>query len=284
MSMVAHSLLTVNKFKQLVKQGKITLGGNAALKIYGTLHCPPGKRMKKSNRVFFSNEDEAIAAGYRPCGHCMRQKYNEWKLLFCNMQQSFFEETGNILPHNGETLFFPHAFTKMESDNYYQALINEIVWRHEAITIFGKPVMQPRLTAWYGDIDKSYSYSGITMQPLAWTGTLLAIKQMAENIASIKFNSALLNYYRDGNDSMGWHRDNEKELGPNPVIASVSFGAARKFRLRYYTDKKIIKDVLLTHGSLLLMRGQTQHYWEHSLPKITKPTGGRVNITFRIIT
>ena len=202
------------------------------------------------------------------------------------MQQSIFESNKNILPFNGEVLLFPNAFSPSESDHYFKHLLNEIAWKHEAIKMFGKQVMQPRLTAWYGDTGKTYSYSGITMQPLSWTETLLKIKQQVEDIAAVKFNSALLNYYRDGNDSMGWHRDNEKELGINPVIGSVSFGASRKFQLRNYADKRIVRNIDLTHGSLLLMRGETQHYWEHQLPKVGSRhgvTGGRINTTFRII-
>jgi len=143
--------------------------------------------------------------------------------------------------------------------------------------------MQPRLTAWYGDPGKAYSYSGITMQPHNWTKALLEIKQRIEAVAGASFNSALLNLYRDGKDSMGWHRDNEKELGINPVIGSVSFGAARTFVLRHYTDKKLKQSIELTHGSFLLMRGRTQHCWEHSLPKRITSTGERINITFRRI-
>lgn len=187
------------------------------------------------------------------------------------------------MPFNGEVLFYPMAFKAGESDSFMQSLANNIQWKHEAILMFGKQVMQPRLTAWYGNSGKSYSYSGITMQPLPWTNDLLCIKHIAEGIAGVQFNSALLNYYRNGQDSMGWHRDNEKELGPNPVIASVSFGAARKFKLRYYTDKSITRSIQLTHGSLLLMRGETQHYWEHQLPKIKADTCARINITFRVI-
>lgn len=197
------------------------------------------------------------------------------------MQQQIFNEQENILPFNGEVLFFPGAFSPKESEVYFKALVDEISWKHEAIKMFGKAVMQPRLTAWYGD--KSYSYSGITLQPIAWAGVLLPIKKRVEEIAGMPFNSALLNYYRYGSDSMGWHRDNEKELGINPVIASVSFGAARKFQLRYYTDKTVVRNIDLTDGSLLLMRSETQHFWEHQLPKITKAIGGRVNITFRVI-
>jgi len=199
------------------------------------------------------------------------------------MQQYLFTSGNNILPFNGEALLFPHAFIQKDADNYYNALLNEIQWKHEAIKMFGKKVMQPRLTAWYGDEGKSYSYSGITMQPFSWTDNLLQIKTAIENIAGVHFTSALLNYYRNGSDSMGRHRDNEKELGINPVIGSVSFGAVRKFQLRYYADKTIVRNIHLTHGSFLLMRGETQHYWEHQLPKVKGQAGGRINITFRVI-
>lgn len=200
------------------------------------------------------------------------------------MQQSLFSNSNdNILPFNGEVLLYSNAFTADESDVMMRSLVNGIAWKHEAILMFGKQVMQPRLTAWYGDSGNSYSYSGITMQPLPWTADLLRIKQTAETIAGTQFNSALLNYYRNGQDSMGWHRDNESTLGRNPAIASVSFGAARKFQLRYYSDKSITRNIQLTHGSLLLMRGETQHYWEHQLPKVKADTGARINITFRVI-
>ena len=199
------------------------------------------------------------------------------------MQQTLFTETGNLLPFKGEVLYMENFFTHAESDAYYKHLVEHIAWKQEPITIFGKQVLQPRLTAWYGDSDKPYSYSGITMQPHPWTDDLLQIKQRIETVAGVRFTSALLNYYRHGQDSMGWHRDNEKELGINPVIGSVSFGAARKFQLRNYADKSIIKTISLSHGSFLLMRGETQHYWEHSMPKIKQPTGARVNLTFRVI-
>jgi alkylated DNA repair dioxygenase AlkB len=121
------------------------------------------------------------------------------------------------------------------------------------------------------------------MKPNPWTDELLQIKERIEPIAGVRFTSALLNYYRNGQDSMGWHRDNEKELGVNPVIGSVSFGAARTFQLRNHSDKSIVKTISLTHGSFLLMRGETQHYWEHRVPKTNINTGARINITFRVI-
>lgn len=149
--------------------------------------------------------------------------------------------------------------------------------------MFGKEILQPRLTALYGDADKKYSYSGITMQPQQWTKSLLEIKDKIEQVAGVTFTTALLNFYRDGKDSMGWHRDNEKVLGINPVIGSVSFGAARTFQFRNYKEKKITQSIELTHGSFLMMKGETQHHWEHQLPKTNKQLAGRINITFRVI-
>src|SRR6185295_9220007 len=149
--------------------------------------------------------------------------------------------------------------------------------------ILGKAVMQPRLTAWYGEADKPYTYSGITMQPYAWTNSLLSIKEKIEHIAGTRFTSALLNLYRTGSDSMGWHRDNERELGTNHIIGSVSFGATRNFQFRKYTDKSNKINLELSHGSFLLMRGSTNHHWEHRVPKTSEPINERINITFRII-
>lgn len=189
----------------------------------------------------------------------------------------------NILPKDGDVNFLPDLFTKEESDLFLHDLQREISWKQEPITIYGRTVMQPRLTAWYGDPGKVYSYSGITMQPREWKPALLKIKQRIETVSPVVFNSALLNLYRDQHDSMGWHRDNEKELGINPVIGSVSFGATRTFQFRHYTDKTLKQSIELTHGSYLLMHGKTQHHWEHSLPKRTREIGLRVNITFREI-
>ncbi len=149
--------------------------------------------------------------------------------------------------------------------------------------MFGKEVMQPRLTAWYGDSGKGYSYSGITMQPTPWNSTLIQIKEKIEKSSGVKFNSALLNFYRDENDSMGWHRDNEKELGENPSIGSVSFGATRTINFRHYFDKRLKNSIDLTDGSFLLMKGETQHYWQHSISKKSYPIGPRINLTFRTI-
>lgn len=189
----------------------------------------------------------------------------------------------NLLPFDGESFFYEHFLPEKEADHYFRLLQENIEWKQEAIVMFGRKVMEPRLTALYGDAGKSYRYSGITMQPLQWTHELQTIKQHTEAFCGLRFSTALLNYYRNGLDSMGWHRDNEKELGINPVIASVSLGAARVFQLRHYEDKKNTRSVLLTHGSLLLMKGTTQHHWYHQLPKTKVSAGARINITFRQI-
>lgn len=191
--------------------------------------------------------------------------------------------TNNLLPFDGEIYYEPHFFDTDEAKELFEALKKNIAWRQEPVIIMGKEIMQPRLTAWYGDEDKSYSYTGITMHPLPWTKELTLIKERIERITGHDFNSALLNQYRDGNDSIGWHRDNEKSLGINPVIASMSFGSERKFKLKHAKDKNAKAEVMVQSGSLLLMKGETQHHWYHSVPKELKVTETRINITFRKI-
>lgn len=198
------------------------------------------------------------------------------------LKQSYCDLNKNLLPFNGEAYYYPGLFTQELSELYLKALLTEVPWIQEPIKIFGKEVMQPRLTAWYGD--SSYRYSGITMDPIPWSEKLLEIKDIVEAHTNQKFNSALLNHYRDGNDSVGWHRDNEKTLGPAPVIASVSFGVKRVFHLRPYREKSPKISIQLESGSLLLMQGETQHFWEHTLPKLPKSDlGPRVNLTFRAV-
>ena len=188
------------------------------------------------------------------------------------MQQTLFDNNENLLPFGGEVLVFQNFFSENESERFFNHLVNEIKWKQEPIKIFGKEIIQPRLTAFYGDAEKVYSYSGIIMKPHAWTNELLEIKTKIETVAQVKFTSALLNFYR-----------NEKDLGNNPVIGSVSFGATRIFQLRDYKSRSITKSVELTNESFLFMRGETQHVWEHQLPKTSRQLGERINITFRKI-
>ncbi|MCH7398325.1 alpha-ketoglutarate-dependent dioxygenase AlkB [Belliella sp. DSM 107340] len=183
----------------------------------------------------------------------------------------------------GEVDYIPDFFNNSDSDAFLKALIEDIEWVQEPIWMFGKKIMQPRLTALYGDPYIPYRYSGIEMTAHNWIKPLLRIKDEIEAFCGSEFSHVLLNYYRNGQDSMGWHRDNEKSLGENPLIASVSFGIDREFQFRKYEDKQSKKAVNLTHGSLLLMKGKTQQFWEHQLPKSKKIKNPRINLTFRKI-
>jgi alkylated DNA repair dioxygenase AlkB len=180
-------------------------------------------------------------------------------------------------------IYYPNFFSKEESDIIFDELTNDIPWQQDDIKVFGKVHPQPRLTALFGNQGKSYSYSNITMQPHAWNPFLQKIKSKVENISVANFSTVLLNLYRNGKDSNGWHADNEKELGVNPIIASVSFGTERVFQLKHNTIPNLKQNIILEHGSLLLMKGTTQHFWKHQIPKTAKPIGSRINLTFRLI-
>ncbi len=184
---------------------------------------------------------------------------------------------------NAELLYQPSFFEKIESDRIFKKLLETIEWKQDKIRMYGKELPLPRLSAWYGDNNKPYTYSGITLNPLPWTDELLQIKEKIEAQAKVKFSSVLLNRYRNGQDYVGWHTDAERELGNNPVIGSVNFGATRKFQLRRIDDHKEKYELELKHGTLLLMRGETQHYWQHQVPKTSTNIGERLNLTFRVI-
>ena len=184
---------------------------------------------------------------------------------------------------DAEVYFYPNFFTKNEADKYFDILMENIAWRQDNIKLYGKEMLIPRLAAWYGDSDKSYTYSGILMKPHQWTKELYELKESIEAEAKITFTSVLLNLYRTGKDSMSWHADDEKELGQNPVIGSISFGAERAFHFRHKKDKTIKEKIVLTHGSFLLMAGETQHHWKHQIPKTSRDIPPRINLTFRTI-
>lgn len=169
-------------------------------------------------------------------------------------------------------------------DEMLRKLIEQTKWRQEAVRIYGKEYQQPRLVALYGDPSKRYDYSGITLFPLPWTDLLREIKRRIEDCTEHSFNAVFLNLYRDHNDSMGFHSDDEKELGREPVIASVTFGATRIFRMKHkFNDEIPVQKIPLTSGSVLLMKGRAQHFWKHGINKQTQPCGPRVNLTFRTI-
>lgn len=184
---------------------------------------------------------------------------------------------------NGELRLAASFYSESEAGLLIQKLREEVIWQQETIRIYGKSYAVPRLVAWVGDEGKAYRYSGISHDPLPWTATLSAIRQKIEAATGNHFNTVLLNWYRNGNDSMGWHADNEPELGSNPVIASLSLGETRMFRFRQTDNHRNSFGLPLENGSLLLMAGALQNHWQHSIPKSAKPMGDRINLTFRTI-
>ena len=180
--------------------------------------------------------------------------------------------------------YIENFFNLDESRLYMRKLTQSVLWRREKIKMWGKEIVTKRRIAWYADDGKSYTYSGSTFFPSQWDNVLLQLKEKVENYSEIKFNSVLLNEYPNGEVGMGWHSDDEKELGTDPIIASLSFGANRDFIFKHKTDRSIENVKLhLRSGSLLLMLGSTQHYWKHSLPKRLKVKEPRINLTFRNI-
>lgn len=184
---------------------------------------------------------------------------------------------------DAELSYDPLFLSKQEASRYFSVLRQETNWQKDQIKVFGKVYNQPRLTALYANNKNPYSYSNIKMYPSPFTAHLLELKSKIENRLKLSFTSCLLNLYRDGQDSNGWHADNEKELGKNPVIASVSLGGERMFHMKHRTDKSQKLKLNLAHGSLLVMSGSTQHHWLHQIPKTKKNTKERINLTFRII-
>jgi alkylated DNA repair dioxygenase AlkB len=189
---------------------------------------------------------------------------------------------------HGELVFIPDWLSPAGADEYFHRLRDTTAWEQSTITIAGRAVSIPRLNAWYGDRGMSYRYSGTRFEALPWTSEITELRSKVQETAdgfcgSVQFaiNSALLNLYRDGSDSVGWHADNEAELGPRPQIASVSLGASRRFVLKHRRNKEQKMELELTSGSLLLMLGDLQQHWLHAVPKTRKPVGERINITFR---
>ena len=199
-------------------------------------------------------------------------------------QLSFFAEAGQSKGLPTDFLeYFPGLFSAEEGDIFLQKFIATAPWKQTVQKMYDKEVLTPRLTAWYGDLGTDYSHPGRISNPNAWTPELLAIKAKVEPLAGIEFNSVLLNYYRDGNDSVAWHSDKESILGKRPVIASVSFGQVRSFDIRRKSDHNEKYSVRLEHGSFCLMKAGLQEAFEHRIAKSTKPMKPRVNLTFRVV-
>ena len=186
-----------------------------------------------------------------------------------------------IVAKNAELYFYENFLCEDDASEFYNLLFSQTLWRQDKIKLFGREMLIPRLQAWYGDSGAAYHYSGIRLCPMEWTPALNNLKKRIEAGVNASFNSVLVNLYRTGQDSNGWHADNEPELGRNPVIASLSLGASRRFKMRHNHDKELSINLELNHGSLLIMSGNTQSFWKHCVPKTNRIIQPRINLTFR---
>jgi alkylated DNA repair dioxygenase AlkB len=186
----------------------------------------------------------------------------------------------NLLPHGGEVNYYGRVMNQEKAKEYMDILLGSIEWKNDEAVIFGKHIITKRKVAWYGDTAFSYTYSNITKEALPWTKELLELKEIAENLSGVTFNSCLLNLYHTGEEGMAWHSDDEKCLARNAGIASMSFGAERKFSFKNKQSKQKI-DIWLEAGSLLVMKDATQTNWLHRLPPTKKINQPRINLTFR---
>ena len=188
----------------------------------------------------------------------------------------------NLLPHDGEAYYHGPILAAAQADAYQVALMSEIEWQHDRLKLFGKEIVTRREVAWHGDAPFAYTYSHSTKTARPWTPALQEIKRSVEAVSGAMFNCCLLNLYHSGEEGMAWHADDEKELLENGAIASLSLGPSRRFVLRHKQDRQKC-EILLEHGSLLVMQGPTQTHWEHSLPVMKRVTRPRINLTFRTI-
>lgn len=192
------------------------------------------------------------------------------------------EIISSILPFDGEVIYYGKLMNTSAANSFYTALLANIHWENDQAVIFGKRIITKRKVAWYGDKQFEYTYSNTTKQALTWTKELLDLKTLCEVSSGETYNSCLLNLYHNGEEGMAWHSDGEKDLKKNGAIASLSFGAERKFAFKHKQSKQVVS-LLLEHGSLLVMKGTTQNNWLHRLPPAKKISQARINLTFRTI-
>lgn len=195
---------------------------------------------------------------------------------------NYMDETTNLLPQDGEVNYYGKLFGKKEADHFYEQLMNTIEWKNDEANMFGKLILTKRKVAWYGDTAFEYTYSNRTKKALPWTSELLELKAAVEKRTGETFNSCLLNLYHSGEEGMAWHSDGEKDLKKDAAIASVSFGAERKFSFKHKQTQHNVS-MVLEHGSLIVMKGTTQTYWLHRLPPTKTIFKPRINLTFRTI-
>ncbi len=199
-----------------------------------------------------------------------------------NLFRTLPGESGNLLPYDGVVEYHGCVLPLAEANKYFRLLLDEIDWKHDELVLYGKRIVTKRQVAWYGDQPFRYSYSKSVKFALPWTPTLLALKSLVEQSSGENYNSCLLNLYHQGEVAMAWHSDDEPELKTDGAIASLSLGAERKFNFKHKTTDERVS-MLLEHGSLLVMKGQTQRYWQHALPPTKTISLPRVNLTFRTI-
>ncbi len=188
----------------------------------------------------------------------------------------------NLLPYDGVVNYHGKIFTPAEAAQYFDRLMETIAWKNDEAIIFGKKIITKRKVAWYGDNNFAYTYSNTTRYALGWTKELLEIKQLAEKLTGVNYNSCLINLYHNGDEGVAWHSDDEKALGKITTIASISFGAERIFSFKHKQTKET-RSIVLSAGSLLVMKEDTQQHWLHCIPKTKKVTMPRINLTFRIM-
>lgn len=197
-----------------------------------------------------------------------------------NLFSNHSDETVNLLPGDGTVNYFGTVLSHKEANHYFDVLLKSIQWKNDEAVIFGRHIITKRKVAWYADQQYAYTYSNITKEALVWTKELLQLKNLIEEKTGATYNSCLLNLYHDGDEGMAWHSDDEKTLGKNMPIASVTFGAERKFSFKHKRTKETVS-LILENGSLLVMKDATQTNWLHRLPPTAKIKGARINLTFR---
>ena len=193
-----------------------------------------------------------------------------------------FNETRHIAMEGAEVTYDPAPDLGLPPDVIFARLRTEIPWEQRYLRIHGKDVPEPRLSSWHGEVAHRYSSLTQMLIPIGWSGMPAHLHERVQALCGVRFNSMLANLYRDGRDAMGWHADDEPELGPSPVIASLSFGAARRFAMRRKDDHADVRHIVLAHGSLLIMAGDMQRHWQHALARTSQPLGERINLTFRL--